>query len=69
MEVAGTAHAGAWGKWDIKLGSLALKKENKAMIRSKGTANLFKCQCINYFQLTYNKYYQKRLKSSFILTK
>jgi len=30
MEETGAAHAGAWVKWCMKLGSLAPRKENKA---------------------------------------
>lgn len=50
----GTAHAGAWVRWDMKPDSLALRKENKAVIRSKGTGNIFKHQCTDNFHLTYN---------------
>lgn len=64
MAETGTAHAGAWVKWYIKPGSLVPRKVNKAVIRSEGTANLFKHQYINIQEILL-----KRQKSSFILTK
>lgn len=52
--------AEGWAKWDSRLRSLAQRgKKKKSEDRRKGTANLYKHQCINCFYATDNKYYQK----------